>query len=80
MYMKKAIIVLIGTDKDQTRHYFGPFDGSAEAAHWGFNNCRGFEWHWEYMNPVNLIELVAGETGPIESVITRDLASSEWEA
>ena len=56
--MRQVIIILIGTDEDKTRHYYGPFKDGSEACHWAHVNCKGFDWHWEYLNLVNQPEAV----------------------
>ena len=58
---KQAIVVCIGTDEDKTHNYFGPFANGDEATKWGFDNCKGFEWHWQEINPVNLTERQANK-------------------
>lgn len=49
--MKLVIVVVIKTDGEP--HYFGPFPNGEEATKWGFDNCRGFEWYWQDLCPVN---------------------------
>lgn len=51
---KQAIVVLTMTNGETS--YFGPFANGDDATHWAAMNCRGFDWHWQEISPVNLTE------------------------
>lgn len=52
--MKKVIVIVQDSSNKERQHYFGPFKNGDVATHWASSNCRGFEWHWEEINPVRL--------------------------
>jgi hypothetical protein len=66
--MKNAIVILTRTDGEL--ECFGPFANGEEATRWGFDNCKGFEWHWQEISPVN---------EPIVDQSTRDFQAF-WKA
>ena len=45
--MKQAIVIVQDAQDPEKKHYFGPFKNGDEATRWGFDNCRGFDWHWD---------------------------------
>lgn len=48
--MKKAIVVITGK-KDEAPYEdticHGVFENGDAACRWAFDNCKGFEWHWQ---------------------------------
>ena len=48
--------VVIVKRKNGELQVFGPFADGDQASRWGFANCSGFEWFWDYLTEVNIEE------------------------